>query len=311
MSSQLAKSALADVLPGSAPFAPQLVEYTLLLYRASQVRIATLGDLETARHHICAFIAAEAYRTKLQLPEPLSTRIPVPRGKLGQLMMDFKQAVGSPVKRMPQTPVGSPRSGRSPLTQRLVEAAGDSPRRARRSTAGSPFMDEAPGRRSPSRTSSPGLSPGASPFTSPIKRRVKDITRTDVVAVCNRFCLPALAARGVLRLFKNYCTRVKNEWVVLCGLIGLAYTRVFWRELASDPLLRERFVDRLVQLQHGGLEPAQVEEWIGLADALCGHERWVRDVEMALGYSQGRNRTSAGRMRTPSDYATWRANVLS
>ncbi|ODQ82636.1 hypothetical protein BABINDRAFT_159182 [Babjeviella inositovora NRRL Y-12698] len=419
MSSQLIKNALLDVIPTfEGPFPPQLVSYTDTLYNTTSQKLGNLKSLEFARLHVCAYLAVELLRAKLDLPEPRTNKVPVPPRKLQPLLQDFRAAIFSksapvsPAKRSaPSTPLKFPKRPHgssstadgtvSPLLQRLLEEGNQDdvitplkrgPGRPRLSQTPllsvskrsemSPFNDESPFRDVDSPVQSPRRGPGRprrdsavdsleadasprrgpgrprkqsspvkdgepvkrgpgrprkdnsplvlpskgalpltpkrgpgrpkkseSPFyaeigTSPLKKpqtpnklagdfaqilsplkRINEKVRSDeVIALCNKFKLPQEAALGILASFRKYGNRIKNEWAILCGLIAIAYFRIFKTYIAANVGARNRFLERLHQYQRGGLIKPQMVQWIKFTEELCACEKWVRNLELKYNY---------------------------
>lgn len=220
--------------------------------------------------------------------------------------------VGSPLKRLRgETPRPSAFNAESPFNPlpatapapAAAEELSESPT-LRRLAPGFPLKQLAPG--SPLRRLAPGsplkqLAPGT-PLTpalgltsfgspagtaSPVKSK-RLVSIPDLIAFCNHFFIPATVTPHILLSFGHLRQKFakKNEWLLACGMVHTAYTRINHQMLAKRIGATAEFEDQLFQYQKGGLMKHNMMIWCSIVADMLRHEAWL--VELERDYSAHR-----------------------
>ncbi|ODV85042.1 hypothetical protein CANARDRAFT_28762 [[Candida] arabinofermentans NRRL YB-2248] len=105
------------------------------------------------------------------------------------------------------------------------------------------------------------------------------ITTAHLVSFCNRFYLPEEITKNILKTFQDYHYRIRNSWGLLCGLVSIAYLRMNSERVESQLGFKSKFYKNLQLLQNGKLKFEELTNWIKLVENLCGHEKWIRDLD--------------------------------
>lgn len=312
---QLIQASLKDVIPTySGDFPPQLLTYVNSLYQLSLLKMPRLPNLaEVARYHLCAYLAVERCQEHLELPNPLQQKIPVQPKLVERLLDDLQEKLvsspsSSPRKRV-LTPTSSPSKKQnvpklsSPLKkQRLAAEESDEnaslPVQSKPTDEDSPFVlkaavespfmtkltnaadstPQAPS--SPLKTPRKSIKSTVSTPNSP--RYLRHLTIADFISFANNFYIPATVTPQIVECFmlqKHKFTK-KNEWLLACGLIYAAYTRINHRLIESTIGKRTELQDQLFQYQKGGLMKWNMVTWLSIIEESVKAEPWIVDLEM-------------------------------
>lgn len=299
---QLVQS-LKDIIPTySGDFPPELLSYVDSLYSLSHQHLPVLPNRgEVARYHLCAFLGVERCQERLNLPIPLSQKIPLQPKFVEKLLQDLRMLVvkspsSSPRKRV-QTPNSSPTKRQnapligSPLKKQRVA---DSPPETtslpvgtklvdKKSSEESPFIAklatsmEAP--KTPTRSPRKNKLSAASTPNSP--RYVRQLTIADFISFANNFYIPASVTPHVVEFFMSQRHKFakKNEWFLACGLIYAAYIRINDRIMVSA-VKKTELQDQLFQYQKGGLGKHNMVMWLNIIEESVKSEPWIMDLEL-------------------------------
>ena len=158
-------------------------------------------------------------------------------------------AAGSPLKRLALAPLGSP-AKRVALGTTLKPALG--------LPVGSP----------------------ASGAASPAKSK-RLVSIPDLIAFCNHFFIPATVTPHILLSFGHLRQKFakKNEWLLACGMVHTAYTRINHQMLAKRIGATGEFEDQLFQYQKGGLMKHNMMIWCSIVADMLRHEGWLVQLE--------------------------------
>lgn len=239
---QLIKS-LNDVLPTfSGDYPPPLLSYVESLHLLSMQKLPSLPHkADAARYHLCAYLAAEKYQDRFNLPQPTLAMIPANPKVVDRLLKDIldkvlltmssptttprKPALSSPTKRSFTPSIGSPLK----KLQKLQNGTAKSPLQDLKSPfdAASPFNVDGKtqqplslGEKSPfmqaalltplgSPTKSPTKSPAKTPLTKlkstastpSSPRYLRHLSVADFISFANNFYIPATVTPHLLETF--------------------------------------------------------------------------------------------------------------
>lgn len=299
MSKQQLVQSLKDVIPTySGAFPPQLLSYVDYIYQLSLQKIPVLPNRgEVARYHLCAYIGAERCRDRFNLPVPLQQKIPVQPKVASKLLDDITENVvlkspsSSPRKRPhPSTPSrheSVPKIG-SPLKNLLVagEKTSESPFLSK-SAVESPFMAKLASTEAKTPSQSPVKTPrklqkSSVPSTPNSPRYLRHLSIADMISFANNFYIPASVTPHIVECFvaeKHKFTK-KNEWLLACGLIYAAYTRINHRLIANTIGKKAELQDQLFQYQKGGLMKRNMVTWLHIIEESVKADEWVVDLEL-------------------------------
>lgn len=312
-------SSLKDIIPNfSGAFPSQLVACVDSIYQLSLQKVPKLPNgAEVARLHLCTYLGAQVYQDKLNLGELLRNRIPAKPQLVLRLLDDLDERVVQNMSNSPRkrsvTPTGSPLKRAnlpkmsSPLKkqQKLLENADDSSpnplstpegkKALNFSTGESPFLGETPkksmlmttltslaeksGPSSPKTPKHQKLSAPSSPSTP---RYLRHLSMADFISFANNFYIPANVTPDVVDCFMSQKHKFvkKNEWLLACGLIYAAYTRINHRLIESTIGKKTELQDQLFQYQKGGLMKMNMVMWLNIIEESVKGEPWVIDLEL-------------------------------
>lgn len=93
MTTKLISNAIRDIIPTHPePYPKELISYSSSLYSSSKTRNCILkNQYEIARYHICVYLTIEKFEKRLDLPEPIVDKIPIPRNLIRKTVLEFKK----------------------------------------------------------------------------------------------------------------------------------------------------------------------------------------------------------------------------
>lgn len=93
MTTKLISNAIRDIIPTHPePYPKELIDYSSSLYSSSKTRNCILkNQYELARYHICVYLTIEKFEKRLDLPEPIVDKIPIPRNLIRKTVLEFKK----------------------------------------------------------------------------------------------------------------------------------------------------------------------------------------------------------------------------
>lgn len=312
---QLVQS-LKDTIPTfSGNYPPELLSYVDSLYLLSHQQIPVLPNRgEIARYHLCAYLGVERCQERLNLPSPLSQKIPLQPKIVEKLLQDLRMLlvkspassprkrlhtpnsspskrqnaplVGSPLKRL--RVAGDPANGTGSLPvdaaklEDIKPGSEESPFLGK-SAVQSPFVTklansmDAP--KTPTRSPRKNKTSANSTPNSP--RYVRQLTIADFISFANNFYIPASVTPHVLEFFMSQRHKFtkKNEWFLACGLIYAAYMRINDRIMVSA-VKKTELQDQLFQYQKGGLGKQNMVMWLNIIEESVKTEPWILDLEL-------------------------------
>ncbi|ODV79445.1 origin recognition complex, subunit 6 [Suhomyces tanzawaensis NRRL Y-17324] len=324
MNSQLKQSFQDVIPTFQGQLPPEVLTCGDSLYQLSLQKQPVLPKrCEIARYHICAYLAAEKYLEQLGLPKPETNKIPLQPKLVSKLLDDFREnllyqirSTTSTPKSSPKkaggsvysTPMGTPSRTRnspakvsSPL-KRLQELKDEHPAK-RTKTDNSDFRDvdspfnpkvkDSLDPPSPSKVSkSPKKSPKKSspskgtPKTTVYKYDKKHVSIEDFISFANNFYIPPTVTPKMIETFlvhKHKFTK-KSEWLLACGMVNAAYTRINHRLLTSKMGAKSQLINHLFQYQKGGLMKWNMQIWCDIVDDWVKDEGWVLEIERTYMY---------------------------
>ncbi|CDK29685.1 unnamed protein product [Kuraishia capsulata CBS 1993] len=116
-----------------------------------------------------------------------------------------------------------------------------------------------------------------------IESTKKPMTLKQLETFCRRLDIPLATIQNIILSFNEFRNRIKNEWALLCGLVAVAYTRLYHSECNSEIGVKKSFYDNLHELQNGGLRKQDLGYWVGVVERLVSSKQWVRNLEMVSG----------------------------
>ncbi|CAN3365225.1 hypothetical protein DICA1_F29184 [Diutina catenulata] len=243
-------------------------------------------------------------------PSSTPTNSPTKRQQTDSPFFTPKSSFTSPTKPSMSPAKHSPKKS-SPL-KRLREAAQEGEPTPKRLTAlkDANYSAESPFNPSPA-TKSPTLEPSddesaddSTPMSSPSKQKAKkkyvyDRKRVSVlefVQFANAFKIPAEVTTQLLNSFAKHRDKFvkKSEWLLACGLVYAAYSRINFqllKQLGKDREVR----DLLMQCQRGGLNKKQLEAFLKVVEDYIKAESWA--VALERHYMNGQAKESRNRDR--------------
>lgn len=303
MSSPFITTAIRDVAPTlSEPYPQELKRAIDNFYNSSKHQIPLKQNEEIARYHICAVMAINRLKQEKGFLEPAYDKSPLPTKMFRQLVdlfeanLQTKSAVTTPVstpqkKRVlnkVETPTPSParKRGRPPSAKKLLlvdrlealntqdptSAPFTSPTKLK-----TPKSQRTP-HGSPSK-SSPLKSTGSTAYSSPSKH-MNVLSASEITALCNKFQLETNVIENVLDTFKQYCNKVSNEWVLLCGLIINCYFVINHEVISEKVGSRSNVIKTMFSLQNGGLMLDEVNKSITIVQNLISHNKWFKQLKI-------------------------------
>lgn len=129
--------ALSDVVPGhEGPFPPVVVRFANALCSLSvQKRPVLPQNAEVARHHICAYLAAEKYAERTDMAAPSLNMIPVPPKIATRVIDEFRNSFMAELGTPASSPATTPRANK---VVNFASGESGSPNLARSTPNGSP-----------------------------------------------------------------------------------------------------------------------------------------------------------------------------
>ena len=302
MNKQQLSQSLKDILPtylGEYP--AQLVSYIESLYHLSLQKLPVLPNkADVARFHLCTYLAVERCQDRFNLPDPLQQRIPLQPRHVEKLLDDLQDKVvgginsphttprkrpytpvSLPNKRLAQPKVGSPLKKLQALAEESTEAKISELRNA--DSPFNPIEKKGLNPKSPFRT--PRKSPSKSGLSSPTAaspgtpRYIRHLTIADFISFANNFYIPASITPQIVECFTAEKHK-KNEWLLACGLIYVAYVRINHKLLDSTIGKKTELQDQLFQYQKGGLMKWNMVMWLNIIEESVRGEPWVVDLEL-------------------------------
>lgn len=337
MSSPFILTALRDVAPTlSEPYPQELKRLIDNLYNSSKHKIQLKQNEEIARYHICAIIAVNKLKQELGLLDPLLDKSPVPTRTALQLLHLFETSLQ--IKGSKSTPVSTPQKKRAlevevtpsstkrrgrppsakklPLTERLEALSSQTSKTPETSPIKSKtaaFFKTSNG--SPS-VKSPTKYPGSSTYSSPSKH-MQLLSASEITGLCNKFQLETSIIENILETFKQYCSKVSNEWVLLCGLIINCYFVINHKVISENVGSKTNVIKTMFSLQNGGLMLDEVNKSITIVQNLITHNKWFKQLKMKndLSFEEQTIASTSGNMipkssqfrsnRLQKDYKEW------
>lgn len=321
MNRLLLSQSLKDLLPTfSGEYPPQLVAYTDSLYQLSLLKIPSLPHkADVARHHLCAFLAIEKYKDRLNLPSPLMQKIPLQPRLVEKVLNDLEQKVvvgcnspvttptkpnllpskrtftpgtGSPLKKLQKLTSDDSSEGsiiKSPLSSKQTNLRDEdspfnvksnkSPVKTPKSSPRKSLADRSSWK-TPTKSSPLKSSESASSIYGP--RYYRHISVADFISFANNFYIPASVTPQILETFlrEQHKFLKRNDWVLACGLIHAAYIRINHRILLTTLGRKTELQDQLFQYQKGGLMKASLVNWLNIVEESVKSEPWAIDLEL-------------------------------
>lgn len=304
MNKQL-KESFQDVIPTYQEKIPsEVISCADSLYKLSlQLKPNLPNNSEIARHRICAYLAVEKYLNQLDLPEPISTKIPVQPKVLNKLMDDFRENVLNQIRSANSTPRSSPtKSMKTPPKTRLspLKNNATNPRVSSPLKRLQELQDEVPKRRKYDKTSGQSNSPFKdmeSPFNPKkvlesqktptiYKYDRKHVSISDFISFANNFFIPSTITPKMVEtlvIHKHKFVK-KSEWLLACGVINAAYVRINHRLLKTKMGAKSQFNEQLFHYQKGGLMKWNIQLWCDIVDDWIKDEPWVLEMEKKYMY---------------------------
>lgn len=335
MSSQLQQS-LRDIVPGfSADFPNEVITCANSLYQVSLGKSPILPNkAEIARSHVCAYLAVEKYAEQFKLPFPDIGRIPLQPKLVDKLVVDFRDNLLNQIR----SPSSSPRKPKLLVKEIVSSAKLNISESSPPSTVSTPvkskFQDgsarienspriSSPLKRlqalrnddltPPRKRGRPSLKDSESPF-NPSKESIlvpsspqlnsyyskKHVSIPEMVAFANAFFIPSTYSSRMLESFLLHKHKFgkKSEWLLACGLVHAAYTRINQRLLHRTMGARLDFIHQLFQYQKGGLMKTNMLQWCEVVEEWIRKEPWISQIEEKYMFcSQSKNHATTEKER--------------
>ncbi|CCH40950.1 Origin recognition complex subunit 6 [Wickerhamomyces ciferrii] len=236
------------------------------------------------------------FQVKSSKPTPVST----PKKKIDDKKLKVPTPSPSPSKRKPGRPPGSP--NKLTLRQKLEKASGDKSTSSSNSTPqNSPkkqiisdeFLQKTPKKNTQSQPNTPtksilkfnGNKTGpTSNYSSPTKY-MKLLSASEITALCNKFQLDTDVTQNIIETFKQYCRKVSNEWILLCGLIINCYFVIHHKVINEQLGSKTSTIKAMFSLQNGGLMLEQVNTSVNIAHNLIAYNKWFKQLKIKHGVS--------------------------
>lgn len=309
MSSPFITTAIRDVAPTlSEPYPQDLKRLIDNLYNSSKHKISLKQNEEIARYHICAIMAVNRLKNEKGFLDPVLDNSPVPTKVVLNLLKLFdanlqgssiNTPVSTPQKRRivdrdPKTGTPSPspakKRGRPPsaiklpLTEQLEAArSAGSKTTTPLNSPSKPLQSTTSKTPSKSTMNSPFKNPPASSYSSPSKH-LRLLSASEITALCNKFQLETDVVQNVLETFKQYCNKVSNEWILLCGLIINCYFVINHTVISEKVGSKTNVIKTMFSLQNGGLMLDEVNTSISIVQNLIAHNKWFKQLKIRNGF---------------------------
>lgn len=310
MSNSQLKQSLRDIIPTlEGIFPTEVISCADTLYLLSLQQKPVLANrAEIGRYHICAYLAAEKYQEALGLPEPSLTKIPLQPKVATKLLDDFRENLLFQIRSATSTPRSSPRKAKStystpistPTRVRDSQATTNTPKISSPLKRLQELRDSTPKRQKPSEfkdvespfnpkatSQSPSQSAQSLPSKKPVlyKYDRKHVTIVDFISFANNFFVPSTITPRMVETFLVHRHKFakKSEWLLACGMVHAAYTRIN-HTLLLKMGAKLQLNNQLFQYQKGGLMKKNMQLWNDIVDDWIKQEPWILDLEQQYMY---------------------------
>lgn len=309
MSHQFIVNAIRDIVPTlEEPYPKEIIDYTNSLYSLSKVKGSLDSQFELARYHLCCYLTIEKFAERLQLPEPSSSKIPIPSRKIRSTVVNFRRSLLARPQQL-DTPPSTPRKRRRRRQLDTPESTGKHPSRRGTPSKLNPYAtpESTPSRNgvinldskefaTPSKAKNireqllaaaqepkeASPSPSLSPSGKKRRRTTQKptISTAMVVSFCNRFYLSEEITAHILATFSDFHRRVNSPWGLLCGLTAIAFSEINRTLMQNRIGYKSKLYQNLQVLQRGGLRTDEITEWVKIAQHLCSQEPWIKELKL-------------------------------
>lgn len=304
MSNLFITSALRDIVPTYNETLPkEVINYANYLYTSSKMTLPLTPNEEIGRYHLSCFVTIEHFVKDYNLPEPFQDKIPIPHKRQNILINQFRNLFNTVLTSTPRANrINNQNYLETPKTESSITKATESyadkiklgiQMRVKRS-----LQDQLLNASNTNESTSlldNSLTPPSTPQKKALKKTPKQAspatktrtvqrTRTIVttpilVTFCNKFYIPEHITKHILKTFKLYRNIVNNSWGLLVGLVGISYLQLNKMEINKRLVLRSKMIDRLHQLQQGGLSNTDVKTYLKEVTKLISNQKWIKEAK--------------------------------
>lgn len=318
MSTAFIKNAIRDVVPTlEEPYPEELIEYANSLYALSKIRQALNPKYEVARYHLCCYLTVEKLCGRLNLPDPVDDKIPIPNRKVRSAIVDFKRGLTVNSATPPQTPrkrrrrraehqlLTPPSTGKRNHTRETFKYTNPYLTPSKTPSSKTPIIDiDSPKYMGSGKSMRERLRAAASESDEPPRKKRTytksphkahsksklQISTAMLVSFCNRFYIPESTTRNILNTFQIYHARIKQPWGLLCGLVAISYSDLNHDLMNSRIGFKSKLYEQLQILQTGGLSMDDIVMWVRIVENLCSEEPWLKHLKKLTEEAEGKRK---------------------
>lgn len=126
-----------------------------------------------------------------------------------------------------------------------------------------------------------------SAYKAQYRSEKRQMSLSEFVALCNHFYIPANITSQMIQTFvaQRHRYAKKSEWLLGCGMVHAAYTRINHRLLRLKIGALGMFQNQLFQYQIGGLARWNMLLWCNIVENTVREEPWIGEIEKIYVYN--------------------------